>query len=99
MTEYNRTLQWHSIFFNCRESDPSADTDCPSAKARRCLTRVEKARLEAMQSFGGGGLGDVLSGAKRRVARTLEAKAKGEQGEQKAEGLEDGKENKDITAA
>jgi len=52
-----------------------------------------------MQSFGGGGLGDVLSGAKRRVARTLEAKAKGEQGEQKAEGLEDGKENKDITAA
>ena len=50
------------------------------------------ARLEAMQSFGGGGLGDVLSGAKRRIARTLEAKTKGEQGENE-KGLEEGKEN------
>ena len=91
--------QWHSIYFNCKESDPSANTDCPSAKVRRCMTRVEKARLEAMQSFGGGGLGDVLIGAKWRVACTLESKAKGEQGEQKTEGLEHGKENKDITAA
>ena len=38
------------------------------------LTRVEKARLEVMQSFGGSGLDDVMSGSRKKVAITLEKK-------------------------
>lgn len=40
------------------------------------LTKVERARLEALQSFGGDGLQDVMTSAKRRIARTLEEKVK-----------------------
>ena len=38
------------------------------------LSRVERARLEAIQSFGGSGLEEVMGQAKKRVARTLEIK-------------------------
>ena len=38
------------------------------------LTQVEKARLEVMQSFGGSGLDDVMSGSRKKVALTLEKK-------------------------
>ena len=38
------------------------------------LTRVEKARLEALQSFGGSGLDDVMIGSRKKVALTLEKK-------------------------
>ena len=38
------------------------------------LTRAERARLEALQSFGGSGLGEVMDGSKKRIARTLEVK-------------------------
>ena len=52
------------------------------------------ARLEALQSFGGGGLSDVMSESKRRVARTLEAKEKGGKGEEpEDEGGKGDKEN------
>ena len=40
------------------------------------LTRAERARLEALQSFGGSGLGEVMDGSKKRIARTLEVKSK-----------------------
>ena len=52
------------------------------------------ARLEALQSFGGGGLSDVMSESKRRVARTLEAKEKEGKGEEpEDEGGKGDKEN------
>lgn len=62
---------------------------------------MELAKLEALQSFGGGGLSEVMSESKRRVARTLEAKEKrgkeeekrGKEGEQEDEEDEGGKEN------
>ena len=40
------------------------------------MTRLEQARLEALQSFGGHGLHDVMTTSKRVVSRTLEAKRK-----------------------
>ena len=40
------------------------------------LTRAERARLEALRSFGGSGLGEVMDGSKKRIARTLEVKSK-----------------------
>lgn len=40
------------------------------------LTRAERARLEALQSFGGTGFGEVMDGSKKRIARTLEVKSK-----------------------
>ena len=54
---------------------------------------MELARLEALQSFGGGGLSDVMSESKRRVARTLEAKEKGGKGDEPEN--EEGKEDKE----
>jgi len=55
---------------------------------------VELAKLEALQSFGGGGLSEVMSESKRRVARTLEAKEKrGKEEEQEEEEDKGGKEN------
>ena len=46
----------------------------PSCSSSNRLSRVERARLEALQSFGGSGLGDVMKEAKKCVARTLEIK-------------------------
>ena len=40
------------------------------------LTRAERAQLEALKSFGGSGLGEVMDGSKRRIARSLEVKSK-----------------------
>ena len=40
------------------------------------MTRLERARLEALKSFDGHGLHDVMSTSKRVVSRTLEAKNK-----------------------
>ena len=55
----------------------------PKAKVPRRLTKVEQARLEALQSFGGSSLVSVMDGATKRVARTLEsAKPKREEEEQ-----------------
>jgi hypothetical protein len=34
--------------------------------------------MEALKSFGGSGLGEVLDGSKKRIARTLEVKSKEE---------------------
>ncbi len=50
------------------------DTSKATNHTGRQLTRVERARLEALQAFGGGGLQDVMATAKRRIACTLEAK-------------------------
>ena len=44
----------------------------------RRLTRVERARIEALQSFNGSSFNDTMDGSKRKVARTLEAKSKDE---------------------
>ena len=55
----------------CRNSS-KVDVNESTAQTAKRLTRVEQARLEALQSFGGGGLQDVMTGAKRRIARTLE---------------------------
>ena len=38
------------------------------------LTRAEQARLEAIKSFGGNSLDNVLDGATRKVSRTLNPK-------------------------
>ena len=54
----------------------SQDLRDPPQHLNNRLSRVEKARLEALQSFGGNGLGDVMTEAKTRVARTLEVKRK-----------------------
>ena len=54
---------------------------------------MELAKLEALQSFGGGGLSEVMSESKRRVARTLEAKEKRGKEEQEEEEDKGGKEN------
>ena len=45
-----------------------------NATSGKVMTRLEKARLEALKSFGGNGLDDVLSSSSRRVARTLKKK-------------------------
>lgn len=45
------------------------------------LTRAERARLEALQSFGGSGLGEIMDASKKRIARTLEVKSKEEESE------------------
>ena len=54
---------------------------------------MELAKLEALQSFGGGGLSEVMSESKRRVARTLEAKEKRGKEEEQEEEDKGGKEN------
>lgn len=65
----------------------------------RRLTRVERARLEALQSFGGSGFSDVMGGSKRRVARTLEEKKAEKEGDQdEGEGACGGKENEEDNA-
>ena len=46
-----------------------------NATSGKVMTRLEKARLEALKSFGGNGLDDVLSSSSRRVARTLKQKS------------------------
>ncbi len=45
-------------------------------QSKKRLTKVERARLEALQSFGGDGLQDVMTTAKRKIARTLEENVK-----------------------
>ena len=59
-------------FFDSQDLSKQPD---PSQATGR-LTRAERARLEALHSFGGSGLGDVMGGAKKCVARTLEPKCK-----------------------
>ena len=49
------------------------------------MTRLESAHLEALQSFGGHGLHDVLRSSKKVVSLTLQAKAKKVKEEQKKE--------------
>lgn len=58
----------YSFFFS-RSPAEDAYTD-----TGRRLTRLERARLEALQSFGGHGLHDVMTTSKKIVSRTLEAK-------------------------
>ena len=53
----------------------------------RRLTRVEQARIEALKSFGGAGLHDVLGNAKRKVANTLEGK-KGKEATEEEDSVE-----------
>ena len=56
------------------DTAPASETkneDAPANPPRR-LTRVERAQLEAMKTFGGEALDVVMGGAKWRVARTLE---------------------------
>ena len=50
----------------------SHSSDEPAPKKR--LTRVERARLEAFQSFGGSGLDDVLQTSKKIVSTKLKGK-------------------------
>ena len=57
----------------------------------RRLTRVEQARIEALKSFGGAGLDDVLGTSKRKVANTLEPRKEKEIAEN-----EDDKEKENI---
>ena len=87
----------------CSNQTSSATTsDQPAPLPARRLTRVERAKLEALHSFGGSGFSDVMGGAKRRVARTLEKKLESEGVE--GEGVEsegvtcEGKENENNTA-
>ena len=51
----------------------SVSNDLPSSRHR---TRAEIAHLEAIESFGGSNLDDVLGGAKKKVSRTLESSNK-----------------------
>ncbi len=59
-------------------TDGSAEA--PQASGRR-LTRVERARLEVMESFGGTNLDTVMDSSTRKVARYLEPKKAGEDAE------------------
>ncbi|CAI8053101.1 hypothetical protein GBAR_LOCUS29043 [Geodia barretti] len=54
-------------------------------KTTRRMTKAEKARLDALQSFGGCGFNDVLATSKRKIARNFEMKAEKEGGEEEGE--------------
>ena len=54
-------------------------------KATRRVTKAEKARLDALQSFGGCGFNDVLATSKKKIARTFEMKAEKGGGEEEGE--------------
>ena len=58
-------------------SAESANTQIEEASTNsgRRLTRVERARLEALQAFGGGGLQDVMASSKRKIANNLKEKS------------------------
>ena len=60
------------IKFILYRNTSKVDVNENSARPIKRLTRVEQARLEALQSFGGGGLQDVMTESKRRIARTLQ---------------------------
>ena len=55
-------------------SRPTDHTDGSEPKKPKRMTRVERGRMEALQSFGGSNLRDTLDTSKKRVAQTLEAK-------------------------
>ena len=57
----------------------TSNTDTQSDTGKR-LTRVEWARLEALQTFGGSGFDVILSESKRKIARTLEVRGKEDEG-------------------
>ena len=59
-------------FYNLLLIQRSHSLDEPAPKKR--LTRVERARLEAFQSFGGSGLDDVLQTSKKIVSTKLKGK-------------------------
>ena len=61
------------------------------------MTKAERARQDALQSFGGCGFDDVLATSRKRIARTFEMKPEkegGGEGEGEGEGDDEkGKEN------
>ena len=63
---------WRSIITLCSQEK---ELDPPQPSPVR-LSRLERARAEALHSFGGGSLGDIMDKAKKRVAKTLEVKGK-----------------------
>ena len=68
-------------------------------KTTRRMTKAEKARLDAMQSFGGCGFNDVLATSKKKIARNFEMKAEkeggGEEGEVESAEKEEGREGEE----
>ena len=61
------------ILFSSTDS-ANFQSEKTSTCSGRHLTRVERARLEALQAFGGSGLQDVMTSSKRKVACNLEEK-------------------------
>lgn len=57
-------------------------------KTARRLTKAERARLDALQSFGGCGFDDVLATSRKRIAKTFEMKTENKKGEGEEEGEE-----------
>ena len=45
------------------------------------MTKAERARLDALQSFGGCGFDDVLATSRKRIAKTFEMKTETKKGE------------------
>ena len=77
-----------SLSLSLSLSRVSEDTDCGSKpKVRR--TRAERAKQDALNSFGGFGFDDVMATSRKRIARTFEMpKEKRGEGEGEAEEAE-----------
>ena len=59
------------------------DTDTGSnPKPAHRMTRAERAKQDALKSFGGCGFDMVMGGAKRKVARTLKPRQKKKESEE-----------------
>ena len=67
------TFSTHILLFSSTES-ANVQPEKTSVHSGKRLTRVEQARLEALQAFGGSGLQDVMTSSKRKIARNLEEK-------------------------
>lgn len=67
--EFIVTNTWYRFSYRTEE-------EAPQPTIERRMTRLERARLEALKSFDGHGLHDVMSSSKKVVSRTLEAKRK-----------------------
>ncbi len=60
------------------------------------MTQVEKARLEALATFGGTDLNSVMDSSKRRVARLLGGKK--EEGKEEEDGEREADEKENVLA-
>ena len=81
-----RTVHTHT-HTHTRPSSVATDSNPP--KLTRRMTKAERARQDALQSFGGCGFDDVMATSRKKIAKTFEMKEDERENEEEKTGEEE----------